>query len=58
MIISLILACALCFVTGYVLGNKTETRFISKAEKKRLAEINKLHEELKNFLEYDGTEQL
>lgn len=56
MIIMILLTCTLSFIIGILIGSKN-TFTSSKYEKKRRAEIQKLQEEFKNFLEYDGSEQ-
>lgn len=56
MIIMILLTCTLSFIIGILIGCKN-TFTSSKYEKKRRAEIQKLQEEFKNFLEYDGSEQ-
>lgn len=56
MIIMIILTCVLSFIIGILIGDK-HSFVLSGYEKKRRAEIQKLQEEFKNFLEYDGSEQ-
>ncbi len=56
MIIMILLTCTLSFIIGILIGSKNIFTS-SKYEKKRRAEIQKLQEEFKNFLEYDGSEQ-
>jgi len=58
MIIMIFLTCILSFICGFFIGGKKGACVISANEKKRRAEIQKLKEEFKNFLEYDGSEQL
>lgn len=57
MIILIFLTCLLSFIIGIFIGSKNNC-LLTKAEKKQRTEIQKLKEEFKNFLEYDGSEQL
>jgi len=57
MFFMIFLICALSFIAGLILGVKS-TEILSIKAKKRNAEIQRLKEEFKNFLEYDGSEQL
>lgn len=57
MIILILLTCILSFIIGIFIGSKNNC-VLTKAEKKQRAEIQKLKDEFKNFLEYDGSEQL
>ena len=56
MIILILLTCILSFIIGILIGSRTKC-ILSKAEKSRRSEIQKLKNEFKNFLEYDGSEQ-
>ncbi len=58
MIFIIILACLLSLAVGFLLGDRKGNFIMTKSERKHRAEIEKIKEEFKNFLEYDGSEQL
>ena len=55
-ILSLILLCALAFVLGMITGSTAE-RSITREEKSFYQMESDSNTEVKNFLNYDGTEQ-
>jgi len=58
MIFMIILACILSMAFGFLLGDRKGNLIMTGTERKHRAEIEKIKEEFKNFLEYDGSEQL
>ena len=51
------LTCISCFLSGFLTGVLIRRTAHFKSEKKRRTEIEKIREEFKNFLEYDGSVQ-
>lgn len=58
MILCLIIICLLTFFLGALCGRFLNDLFLSPNEKLRRAETEKLKQEFRNFLDYDGSEQL
>lgn len=58
MILCLIIICLLAFALGFICGNLSGEIFLTKKEKLQRKETEKLKAEFRNFLDYDGSEQL
>lgn len=58
MILCLIIICLLAFFLGVLFGRFFKDLFLSPKEKLQRAQTEKLKQEFRNFLDYDGSEQL
>lgn len=58
MILCLIIICLLAFILGIVCGRFFGACFLTTKEKLQRVETEKLKQEFRNFLDYDGSEQL